>query len=54
MKITVEFIDHKGFWHLKIGKSKKLVQQWIKALRPRTCVYWMSKSRVSVSQQYCQ
>lgn len=54
MKITVEFIDQKGFWHLKICKSKKLIQQWIKALHPQTCINWISKNRVLISQQYCQ
>ena len=53
MEITVEFISQKGFWQLGHFKTKILFQQWIKALHPQTAVCWMSKNRVSVSQQYC-
>ncbi len=54
MKITVEFISQKGFWRLGHFTTKQLFQQWFKALRPETSIYWMSKNRVSVSQQYCR
>ncbi len=54
MIITVEFISQKGFWRLGTFKTKNLVKQWLKALHPETCIKWMSKNRVSVSQQYCR
>ncbi len=52
MKVTVEFIDHKGFWHQRTGKSKKLVKEWIKALKYGTCVNWLRPNYVHISQQY--
>ena len=53
MKITVEFIDHKGFWHLKIGKSKKAVKNFFALLRPGSSMTWTTKNRCIISQQYC-
>ena len=52
MKITVEFIDHAGFWWQRIGKSKKIVLLWIKTLHPDTCIQWLGSNHVHVSQQY--
>ena len=33
MRVTVEFIDNKGFWHQKIAKSKKLLMEWLNLIR---------------------
>lgn len=52
VKIDVEFIDNKGFWHRKTAKSKKLLLQWLGALIKGTEIRWKSKSSVFVSQQY--
>jgi len=54
MKINVEFIDHQGFWHLEIGKSKKLVIAFFKALRVGSSIIWTAKNRCIISQQYCR
>ena len=53
MKITVEFINHKGFWRVFTVKSKKLLLETINALAQGTSVKWLSKNRVHISQQYC-
>ena len=52
MKITVEIIDSKGFWHIKIAKSKKLLLKWLKSLKEGTEIYWKDKKSVLVNQQY--
>lgn len=54
MKIDVEFIDSKGFWHKKTAKSKSLLLKWLKALKEGTAIRWKSKNSVWVSQQYLQ
>jgi len=52
MKISVEFIDSKGFWHIKTAKSKKLLIKWLNALAKGTEIRWRNKNSVFVSQQY--
>ena len=52
MKISVEFIDSKGFWHIRTAKSKKLLMKWLKALAKGTEIRWRNKNSVFVSQQY--
>ncbi len=52
MKITMELIDHEGFWHIKQGKSRRLVLEWLKLLAPGTEVKWQGPDKVFVSQQY--
>lgn len=54
MKVTVEFIDHKGFWHLKIGKSKQGVKDFFGALRKGSSITWTAKNHCTISQQYCK
>ena len=52
MKIDVEFIDSKGFWHRRTAKSKRLLLQWLSALIKGTEIRWKNKNSVLVSQQY--
>lgn len=52
MKVVMEFIDQKGFWHVARADSKKKAVQSFKALHPETEIRWVSKNRVVVSQQY--
>jgi len=52
MKIDVEIIDSKGFWHKKTAKSKSILLKWLKSLKEGTEIYWRSKNSVFVSQQY--
>jgi len=52
MKITVEIIDHKGFWHIRRAKSKRLLLQWLKELAKGTEIQWRSKDKLFISQQY--
>jgi len=52
MKITMEFIDSTGFWHVKTGKSKAKVMEWLGKLHPASEIRWLSPNRVFVSQQY--
>lgn len=52
MKISVEFIDNKGFWHQRNGKSKKLILLWLKSLIKGTEIHWKNNNSVFVSQQY--
>ena len=52
MKINVEFIDCKGFWHRRTAKSKKLLMKWLKLLKEGTEIKWKSNNSVFVSQQY--
>ena len=40
MKIAVNFIDHRGFIHFKIAKSKRLLLDFIQKLKEGTDVYW--------------
>lgn len=54
MEVTVEFIDRKGFWHIKRAKSKKLLMQWFAQLHKATEIHWTKKNHCVVSQQYCQ
>jgi len=54
MRITVEFIDHKGFWHLETAKSKKAVRKFFKALRKGSSITWTAVNHCIISQQYCQ
>ncbi len=53
MKIQVEFIDHKGFWHLERAKTKKIVQEFFVALKKGSSITWTAKNRCTISQQYC-
>jgi len=52
MRINVEFIDCKGFWHRKTAKSKKLLLLWLKSLMKGTEIHWKNNNSVFVSQQY--
>ena len=52
MKISVEFINCKGFWFQRTAKSKKLLLQWLKSLKEGTEIYWKNEHSVFVSQQY--
>lgn len=52
MKIDVQFIDSKGFWHRRTAKSKKLFLKWLKSLKKGTEVKWASNNSVFVNQQY--
>lgn len=54
MKITVEFIDHKGFWHLEKGTSKKAIKKFFLLLRPGSYITWTAKNHCIISQQYCK
>lgn len=54
MKISVEFIDHKGFWHLKVGRSKKAIIDFFKLLKAGSSITWTAKNRCVISQQYCK
>lgn len=54
MKISVEFIDNKGFIHFETGKSKKAVLELIGKMKEKTEVRWLSKNSVFISQQYCK
>lgn len=54
MRITVEFIDRKGFWHIKIAKTKKAVKEFFAALRKGSSITWTAANRCIISQQYCQ
>ena len=53
MKITVEFIDHQGFWHLETAKTKSAVKQFFAALKQGSSIHWFSRNRCVISQQYC-
>ncbi len=53
MKITVEFIDNKGFWHSRTAKSKKLLLAWFAQLRSGSEIFWQGKNHCTISQQYC-
>lgn len=53
MKITVEFIDHKGFWHLKRAATKKAVKEFFAALREGSSITWTASNRCVINQQYC-
>lgn len=52
MKVEVVFIDRRGMMSFKLGKSKKLVKQFISSLDPRTSVTWLKHNQVQLSQQY--
>jgi len=52
MKIVMEFIDQRGFWHIARCDSKKKAVESFKALHPETEIRWVDKNRVVVSQQY--
>jgi hypothetical protein len=52
MRINVEFIDSKGFWHKEIFKTKSELLKWVKALKKGTEIYWKNKNSICVSQQY--
>ena len=52
MKAVMEFIDQKGFWHIKQADSKKKAVESFKALHPETEIHWTKKNHVVVSQQY--
>jgi len=52
MKVEVIFIDRRGMMSFRLGKSKKLVRQWIDSLDPRTSVTWLQHNQVQLSQQY--
>lgn len=54
MKIYVEIIDSKGFWHTRQAKSKKLLLQWLDSLKKGTEIHWKNDKNVFVSQQYCK
>jgi len=52
MKISIQFIDEKGFIHFEVGKSKKKVLDFIEKLREGTEVKWLDGNRLFISQQY--
>lgn len=52
MRINIRIIDNKGFIHFEIGKSKKLVLDFINKLKENTEVRWLSKDNLFISQQY--
>jgi len=52
MKVVMEFIDQKGFWHVARCDSKRKAVESLKALHPGTDIKWVSKNKVVVSQQY--
>ena len=52
MKISVEFINCKGFWFQRTAKSKKLLLAWLNSLIKGTEIKWKSKNSIFVSQQY--
>lgn len=52
MKVTMEFIDNKGKWHVARANSKKKAVESFKALHPETEIHWTKKDHVVVSQQY--
>lgn len=52
MKISVEFINCKGFWSQRTALSKKLLLQWLKSLKAGTEIHWKNKRSIFVSQQY--
>lgn len=55
MRIAVNLIDRKGFYHRRTAKSKKLLRAWVKRLAKGTSVYWHeNKAEVTISQQYCE
>ena len=52
MKVTMEFLDRKGFWHLFNFSSKKGAIMRIRGLHPQTESHWTSPNHVIVNQQY--
>jgi len=54
MKVTVEFIDHKGFWHLKKSPSITAVKRFFALLYPGSSITWTAKNHCIISQEYCQ
>lgn len=52
MKVTMEFIDQKGMWHIARADSKRKAVESLKALHPDTEIHWTKKNHVVVSQQY--
>lgn len=52
MKITMEFIDRKGFWRLLTCEGKRKAIESLKALHPQTEIHWTKPNHVIVSQQY--
>lgn len=54
MKIDVELIDSKGFWHRKTANSKSLLLKWLESLPEGAETRWKSKKSVFVSLQYLQ
>lgn len=52
MKITMEFIDQRGFWHTATCNSKKKALKTFKILADGTEIKWVNKNKVIVSQQY--
>ena len=52
MKVTMEFINQKGFWHVARCDSKRKAVESLKALHPETEIKWIDKNHVTVSQQY--
>ncbi len=53
MKVAVEFIDHKGFWHLEKAKTKKADKEFFTALRKGSSITWTASNHCIISQQYC-
>lgn len=52
MRITMEFIDTKGFMHIKSCNGKQKAIESLKALHPQTEINWTTNNHVIVSQQY--
>lgn len=52
---NLELGNVRTFWytHIKIAKSKKLLKEFIRALRKGTSVHWHeNKKEITISQQY--
>ncbi len=54
MRIDVELIDAKGFWHKKTALSKSLFLKWLESLPGGAEVHWKGRKSVFVSLQYMQ
>lgn len=52
MKVTMQFIDSKGFIHFASCNSKKKAIESLKTLKEGTEIHWTSPNEIIVSQQY--
>jgi len=52
MKVTIEFINHKGFWRQYFAESKLHVKNIMAVLKEGTTITWTKKNHCVISQQY--